>query len=615
MGKVHLLPPEIISKIAAGEVIERPASVVKELMENSLDAGATNIEINLKGAGKSLIHIKDNGSGISGEDIEQIFQRHATSKISKLDDLFAIGSLGFRGEALYSIAAISDITLQSKSKTPPSLKAKGRGDAQDTGWEIHLRGTERLSLKPMNRPVGTEIEIKELFFNTPARRKFLKTDSAELTQILNIFLPYTINHPQCRFLLQHSGKPLLDLQPSATSIERAALALNLKAEDMLGAEQRYPEQNLSFRLILGNINIQRSRKDLQFIFVNGRPVQNRALSFHVNDVYRVIFPPETYPFFILFIDIPPEDVDVNVHPTKREVKLKDESAIAALLRPLCEQTLMRRGTAKAIKENIFLLPPANVTPAPSFTLEVTSSLQEISPTKSYLPFESPIDPNTYAEVAVPKQYDEATPPRPLPIEEAENIFSPTKKDLRSRLAQARFIGTFIRKYLLFESGHSLFVVDQHAAQERINFEKLKKQIENNQVEVQHLLSPLLLRLSVGEVLAFALAQEKLETMRISATAWDKETIAVHAHPILLDNPELTVRQILAERSAKTFNYHTLATRACRQSVMTGDKMSPKEADYQLKELTLCHDPFTCPHGRPTVVEVKEKFLDRQFLRV
>ena len=278
MNSVHILPPEIISKIAAGEVIDRPASVIKELMENAIDAGTTSIELALQQAGKTLIRLKDTGTGITGADIEKIFQRHATSKISKIDDLFEIQSLGFRGEALYSIAAVADVILRSRSK------------AEDSGWEIHLRGGKRLSLKPASIPAGTEAEVKELFFNTPARRKFLKSNTSEIHPILNIAVPYALLHPAIRFLIRHQDKGLLDLAPAADHRERAADVLNLETDHILQARHDQPERGLSIRLLLGDINIVRSRRDMQFIFVNNRPVQSKNISYHMNDVYRLILP-------------------------------------------------------------------------------------------------------------------------------------------------------------------------------------------------------------------------------------------------------------------------------------------------------------------------------------
>ena len=248
MDRIRILPPEIISKIAAGEVIERPASVVKELVENSLDAGAQSVYVGLKASGKSFIRVSDDGAGIAREDIENLFFRHATSKISSAEDLYAIHSLGFRGEALYSIAAIADVVLNA------------RAAGQDCGWEIHARGGEKLGLKPRAMKGGCEIEVKELFFNTPARKKFLKSNAAELNAIMDIFLPYCLLYPEKNFTLENEEKRLIDLKAACGNgglATRAAQALNLPREDLIDGKQSSPE--LSIRLLLGDINIRRQR--------------------------------------------------------------------------------------------------------------------------------------------------------------------------------------------------------------------------------------------------------------------------------------------------------------------------------------------------------------------
>ena len=332
MNKVHILPEEIISKIAAGEVVERPASVLKELTENAIDAQASRIEVELKDAGKTLIRIKDNGSGIAKDDITSLFSRHATSKISSLDELYNIMSLGFRGEALYSISAISDITLRAKTEN------------EECGWERHLRGNKDISQKPITMHTGTEIEVKELFFNTPARRKFLKSNTAELNALLDIFIPYTLLYSGISFRMFHEERKLIDLTAANNLIERIAQALRLEPKNILEGRRDY--QGLSIHLVLGDINIQRTRKDMQFIFINKRPVQNKTIAFHLNDIYRHIFSRGIYPFFCAYITMPSGDLDVNVHPTKREVKIKNESGLISLLRGFAEELLMTKSKAK-----------------------------------------------------------------------------------------------------------------------------------------------------------------------------------------------------------------------------------------------------------------------------
>ncbi len=597
MNRVHILPPDVISKIAAGEVIERPASVIKELIENSLDAQTDAIELRLQQAGKTAIHIKDSGSGIHRDDIQTIFERHSTSKIRTIDDLFDIHSLGFRGEALYSIAAVSDVILRSKPKD------------QDTGWEIHMRGGETINLKPVTMQDGTEIEIKELFFNTPARRKFLKTNTTELNQILNIVIPYTLLHPQCRFLLTHEKKTLLDLKSTTDLKQRIARVLNLEKDHLLEVGHNFALQKFSARLILGDINITRTRRDLQFVFINGRPVQSKTVSFHLNDVYRLILPPGYSPFFTVFLQIPPGDIDVNIHPTKREVKIKDEHNLLPLLRHMVENTLMTAGKAKeaTLKNTLAPAPPDGKTlqralsqttaeagwddHIPAVEMPAAAIAESERPTEHYS-FPSG------ASAAFPDQ----------------NLFGQKPDTLQGKFSRSRYIGSFINKFLLFEADQSLLIVDQHAAQERISFEHLIRQMEKGDIGVQNLLAPHLLKLTPQEFLIWEDGKDKLDSIGFSTTQFDDETIAIHSYPVLLRDAVKAVRDLLAGGNFARCDHETIARRACRCSVMAGDALKPAQAEYQREQLLLCRDPFTCPHGRPTIIEMKENFLDRQFLR-
>jgi DNA mismatch repair protein MutL len=593
MTKVSILPPDVVAKIAAGEVVDRPASVVKELLENAIDAGAASIEIHLKDAGRELIHIKDNGSGIARGDLEKIFQRHATSKIAAIEDLEKLHSMGFRGEALYSIAAVSDVTLSSRA-------------SQEDGWQIHLRGGARQNLEPKGlAQIGTEIKIAELFFNTPARRKFLKNNASELHQILNIVLPYTLIYPDKRFVLTHAGRSLLDLRPAPSRLDRAAAALNARMDHFIETDQEFVEEKIRVRMILGNINIQRPRRDLQFIFINNRPVESRNLSFNLNDVYKLILPPGVYGAFIVDISLDPTNVDVNIHPTKREVRIKDEARIISLLRRMTEYQLMHKGAAKQF-------PPLG---AQSGGLPVDKMI--FAPGQSQAKFNlSP--PERYNTVILSEAKNlkapldsSASPQNDLPLD--FQLFG-RENTLRSKFARARFAGSFLQKFLLFEADGSLLIVDQHAAQERIMFEKFKDQIENSKVESQPLLNPLLLKLTPQEKIAWEELQEKLTAAGIETNQFDDDTIAVQTQPLLLKNIENVVRTLLAGGQAQRMDHDDLARRACKASIVAGDRLDITQADHQRKQLLECKDPFICPHGRPTLIEVTQDFLDRQFLR-
>ena len=574
MNKVNILTPDVIAKIAAGEAVDRPASVVKELLENAIDAQATSIEIHLKDAGKELIHIKDNGSGIAREDLEKIFQRHATSKISAIEDLEKLHSMGFRGEALYSIAAVSDVVLSSRT-------------APGDGWQIHIRGGARQKLEPTPlAQIGTDIKIAELFFNTPARRKFLKNNASELHQILNIVLPYTLIYPEKRFILTHAGRNLLDLRPAPSRIDRAAAALNVPMNYFIETDQEFVEEQIRVRMILGNINVQRPRRDLQYIFINNRPVESKNLSFNLNDVYKLILPPGIYGAFIVNITLNPANVDVNIHPTKREVRLKDEAKIISILRRMTEYQLMQKGGAK------------------QFSTNSTPGFAEIS--------------QDYSLPLVGRVREGGENIQISPLSDKENmqdfLLFGEENTLRSKFTRARYVGAFIQKYLLFEVDESLLIVDQHAAQERIMFEKFKDQIDNAKVESQPLLAPVLLKLTPQEKIAWEELKEELTVAGIETTQFDDDTIAVQTQPLLLKNIAAVVRDLLSGGEAKRMDHTTLARRACKASVTAGDRLDSSQAGYQRKQLLECKDPFTCPHGRPTLIEVTQDFLDRQFLR-
>lgn len=592
MNKVRVLPEEIIAKIAAGEVIERPASVIKELLENSIDSGATRIELQLKDAGKTSIVIKDNGCGIGREDLETIFQRHATSKIETLDDLFNIHSLGFRGEALYSIAAVSDIVLQSKTAEQPE------------GWQIHTRGGQKQAVKPCAfNDHGTHIEIKELFFNTPARKKFLKTDAGEFHQVVGTFVPYTLLYPQVRFKLTHQGRDIIDLAAISDLKSRVAHVLNLAEEHMLDLTKSFPEENLEMRLILGDINIKRTRRDMQYIFVNGRPVFNKNIVYHLNQIYRLILPPELAPFFILYLTVPAADVDVNIHPTKREVKIRNEREICTLLRRVCEQALM---TSTGMKQVSFPDRPADaVTPSFRYNTDAREDIPASQPLFEEQPY--------FSKEAANKDYAYPRANEPhafyLPADRAL-----TDDNIQTKLESARYIGAFMRKYLLYEADRNLLVVDQHAAAERITYEKLIRHMEKGDVEVQPLLSPVLVSVNAQELVVYEEIQDEFRKVGLESSLFDPQTIAIHTQPLLLRDVEQTVRYLLAGDQITNRDHDQIARRACRSSIMAGDKLKPDQAEFLREELLQCLDPFTCPHGRPTVIELTENFFDQQFLR-
>lgn len=595
MPNVQILPEEIIAKIAAGEVIDRPASVIKELIENSLDAGATEIELYLKDAGKTSIILRDNGHGIEQADLETIFHRHATSKIKTVDDLFDIHSLGFRGEALYSVAAIADVIVRSKTQD------------QTEGWEIHTRGGKTQDIKPCAfNECGTQIEIKELFFNTPARKKFLKTNASEFHQVLNTFIPYTLLYPNISFKLMHQEKDILDLPAVEAITQRIAEVLNLNIEHMLEAEKEYASGAMKFRLVMGDMNIKRSRRDMQFCFVNNRPVFNKNISYHLNQIYRLVLPPENFPFFCLYLDIPAEDVDVNIHPTKREVKIRNEREICTLLRRMAEDTLMNTGKIQEASDE------------PKYTTPVSRSLNYNSAATTFdsKGTDQLFEKQTYYSGSSGAANKDYAYPRTT---ESKEFYVPenpilSSETLQTKLEGSRYIGSFIHKFLFFESSNKLLIMDQHAAAERVTYEKLIRHMEKGDVEIQPLLAPILVNVSPQELTIYEEIQDEFKKLGLESSMFDPQTIAIHSQPVLLKDIETTVRHLLAGEKVTNQDHDQIARRACRSSIMSGDKLSNDQAEFLKEELLQCLDPFTCPHGRPTVIEMSEDYLDKQFLR-
>jgi len=469
-----------------------------------------------------------------------------------------------------------------------------------------MRGGEKKNLRPSSlADHGTEIEVQELFFNTPARRKFLKSNTTELNQILNIFLPYALLRPDVRFRLTHQtgnrdSSTLLDLPPTSSLTDRIACALHVNEQYLMEIKHVTAEKKYSFHLILGDVNIKRPRRDMQFIFVNGRPVQNKNISFHMNQIYRLIMPEGFNPFFALSINLPAEDLDVNIHPSKREIKIRDEQNVCMILRRVCEQTLMGAGTIKNVGAGPCAGPITGDHGGSPLQISVNEPAWDEPASQNY---------------AIPGPRGPEVQDFFLP---EENRFPQKQDDLHKKLINARYLGNFINKFLLFEVRNrhacSLLVIDQHAAAERIAYEKFITQMEKGTVEVQHLLSPILLKLIPQELLLWEESQERLEKAGFSTSKWNAETIAVHSAPQLLRNAEKAVRELLAGENMALADHETLARRACRSSVMAGDHLNPQEAEYQKEQLLKCLDPFTCPHGRPTVIEISEGFLDKQFLR-
>lgn len=562
--KIKILPEEIISKIAAGEVIERPASVVKELIENSIDASAKKISVILQKSGKDLIVVKDDGNGIEKDDIPSLFQRHATSKIERFEDLFHITSMGFRGEALYSIASVAEVFLRSKTKE------------EEIGWEIHVKNRIKTGPKPVAMQTGTEVEVYHLFSNLPARRKFLKSDIMELRKIIDMFIPYAILHPEISFFLVHNKKTIFELLPEKNELLRMSKIFNISQEHLMEFSWKMFDNSVSIKGVFGNINVQRPTKNIQFIFINNRPVQHNGISYTVNSIYKNFFPPESYPAFALFINLKKENVDINVHPSKREVKIKNEAEILNAIRVILEENLFKKTEPKVI----------------AFKEENTK--QSVHTSEKEEKYQT-----TFTQDSIFEQKAE------IPEE---------KTNFKELFLQSKYVATVFQTYLIFELRDSLFIVDQHAAHERIVFERLINQANRGKIKTEQLLIPVSLSLSTQEMMLWESGGKiKLEEIGFQTTKWENRTIAIHSCPEGIKNPEKSVRNILS-LGTMNLDIETLLKKACRGSTMAGEIISEQEADSLKNELMTCKQPLTCPHGRPTIIEIEKRFLEKQFMR-
>jgi DNA mismatch repair protein MutL len=593
---IRLLPPEVSSQIAAGEVIERPASVVKELMENALDGGATSIVISISDAGRRVVEIADNGGGIASSELALAVARHATSKLTRADDLFHIETLGFRGEALASIGSVSRLTITSKIAN------------SDAGARLRVEGGRSGKVEAIGAPVGTVVRVEDLFYNVPARLKFLKTDITERRAIDALVTRYALAYPNIRFKLEEDGR--LSLQTSGDGDRRAILATLYgveAAKQLLEIHAEDPGVKLSG--YISPVALTRSnRKDIT-IFVNGRWVQDTPLSTALLQAYHTLLMVGRYPLGAIFIEIAPEEVDVNVHPAKAEVRFKDQDRIFGFV-----QRAVRRGLLA-------------YTPVPP----VTSSLNSLGWGTS--------EPNARQvgldwAIAHDSRWTgdtgRLTNPTGETAEVAEDVRASTvDQGLQSKSLPTvnknlllRLIGQIGASYLVAEGPDGLYLIDQHAAHERILFEKLMAQHDQKRIPSQSLLTPAAVTLSAASSSLLASQLQVLSHFGFEVQEFGPNTFQVRAMPALFagSDPVAALRAVVEDFEEDEVPLQNeiekkLAARVCkRMAVKAGQTLSPEEQRALLTDLENCDSPRTCPHGRPTMIHLSVEMLERQFGR-
>ena len=627
MKRINILDEHTSNKIAAGEVVERPSSVVKELMENSIDADSKNITIEIEDGGISLIRIIDDGHGIHRDDIKKAFLPHATSKIKDVDDIYSIMTLGFRGEALASIASISKVTLKSKI------------EEDDFGSEIIIEGGEILSLTNTGTNKGTVIEVRDLFYNVPARKKFLKSISREGALITDIVNRIALSHPDKSIKFYNNGKKVLHTYGTGNLIDviRTIYGKNI-SENLIYFESK--EDSISLYGYIGKEEISRGSRNNQSIFVNGRYIKNKTIVAAVENAFKSFATVNKFPFFVLFLELYPEFVDVNIHPTKAEIKFKEDRGIfkkvfdsvhKAFKNEVFEEFYIpEEEKVEENKENEVEEIEFNINDLVNETAEfknekiISKDLENISyeeVKKEEEIYNSLKSLNNIVKPTISNNSD-----KPVVCEENNKLDYITTNSIEEKIAKfpnLRVIGQFNKMYILAEYEDILYIIDQHAAHEKILFEKYLKNIEAGDIVIQQLLVPILIDLTTDD---FCFYEENLDVFSKAGfiiESFGGNTIAIKEVPYFLGKLDARnlfmniLDNIKSLGSGKTteVKYNRIATLACKAAVKANNYLNESEMEKLVYDLRYIDDPFHCPHGRPVIIKFTNYDLDKKFRRI
>ncbi len=661
--RIQQLSQSVINKIAAGEVIERPASVVKELLENSVDALATRVDVEIEQGGAELIRIVDNGEGIHPDDILLAVASHATSKIRDADDLFSVQTMGFRGEALASISEVSKFRLRTRQADQP------------VGIELEVDGGNLQPVRPCGCPVGTQMDVRQLFFNTPVRRKFLKTQSTEFAHISEQFTRIALANPNLQMTLKHNGKQVYELPPTSSHLERLELFFGGElARQLIPVQGEY--QGARLWGYVGHPAHSKSTRKGQYLFLNGRWIQDRSLQHALTEAFRGLLMVGRQPIAFLFLELSPEQVDVNVHPTKSEVRFQDGQTLYRLVlsslrnkflsmnldsnlepsrltpdassederhddNPTTERRLKAQQELVAWTEREFgasqcpepnsLQPHANASQGQSVSADMRAQLFS-DDTSTHRE-----DPSAaYADdlVTQPRRPPATTvaPFKPYGVEasRASNVVPIVHIDAPEAAQYPASARTALRAmqvhdcYLVVETEQGITVIDQHALHERIMYENLRKRILNGKVEVQRLLIPVTVELSARECGLLLDQQELLQELGLLVESFGGSTLALMGYPTLLRraDPVKLLRDLadILETSNSQITRRDLLDSmlhmmACKAAIKAGQRLAPEEIEALIEQRHLCDDHHHCPHGRPTALTLSRAELDRQFGRL
>ncbi len=627
IAPIRVLPEDVANKIAAGEVVERPASVVKELVENSLDAGATRIIVRVIGAGRRLIEVTDNGHGMGPQDALLAIERHATSKVRKAEDLDSIRTLGFRGEALPSIAAVSRFELLT------------RREDDTAATHVQVDGGILRASGDAPGPAGTRITVNRLYFNTPARAKFLKGITTELSHCIDIVQRHALAHPGVGFQFFHNDKILLDIPEGATLRERIALIWGLKfLEDLVEFERE--EAGFKFTGYIGSPALTRSSRSHQLFFLNGRPVMNRALQFGFEEGYQGLLTVGRHPVGVVLIDLHPRFADINIHPSKREIRFRDERAARAAIRDATRKTLDELGATKApAAENVIPGPSAwNYPREHRETIALSAAPTPSLPPAALSPQPAPASPPQWAPrparpawspaavaaSAVPVVEKPATEQTEFGVHGMGPSLEPSAVYRSVTGAMQALPMQLFDTYLLIPEEDRLLIIDQHALHERLNYDELVRELNDNDYAAQQLAVPILVDVTPAAARLIESKQDLFQKLGIEIEPFGGNTFQVTAICHLYDEsrvPDAVYRVLDALAQGDLFDREEfmsdllrLATEACRASVKAGDRLGPEEKQELIEGFRRMRPPYTCPHGRPIITELTLDQMERSFRR-
>jgi DNA mismatch repair protein MutL len=692
MGRIRILPDQVANQIAAGEVVDRPASVVKELLENALDAGASRIRIEVEAGGRRLMRVSDDGHGMNRDDALLAFERHATSKLRTANDLLSIATLGFRGEALPSIASVARVTLETKAGET-ATEDKGAGTL------IEIAGGKILRVEETALPRGTTIAVSDLFFNTPARRKFLRAESTELAHVTALVTHYALAHPEKHFELLSSSHTLLSAPPVSRSAERIyqifgketlAQLLPVAAESPLDRAglpepppwKKDPDEphrdpgSLRITGFYSKPELQKLNRNSIYIFINKRLIRDRLLIHAITEAYRNIIPPTSFPVVLLFLEMPPEEVDVNVHPAKTEVRFRQQSLVHDFVRDSIRNSLIQARPAAGFLAALASAPlaspslmPSALSPLPgspesasvpaAATESIASGSEGIAgsfhltpkpptPVPGRLAFDGgPLSSKVTdsqllgdAAAVLLQEAGEAfvhgcsSSPDGLPAGSSNGATETAKVEAEqaasnlNHLRSLRPMGQLRESFILATGEDGLWIIDQHVAHERVLFEKILRDRQVEKIQRQRLLMPMLVELKPWQIVIFARISEELERSGFEVEPFGPQTLAIKAAPVGLEGAELerALTEVI-EQSSADFDEHsqneplsTLRTRiaasiACHSAIKVNTPLDPARMEWLLLELSKTEHPTSCPHGRPIALLYSWKEILRAFHRI